>query len=138
MSGGGTNNPTFGSIAPHTISYHKDILGWIPAAVKYTVGPGTSQTIEIERIGQSPSSPGNYLMAQIPIAAPQFYTVEARRFAGYDTRIPGEAVIIHNVLPSRSSRLPWSWTLTTTATRTMRERCGCLGRRSPTRRTASR
>ena len=103
MSGGGTNDPTFGRIAPHTISYHKDILGWIPAAVKYTVGPGTSQTIEIERIGQPPSSPGNYLMAQIPITSTQFYTVEARRFAGYDTRIPGEAVVIHNVLPSRSS-----------------------------------
>ncbi len=103
MSGGGTNDPTFGRIAPHTISYHKDILGWIPAAVKYTVGPGTSQTIEIERIGQPPSSPGNYLMAQIPITSTQFYTVEARRFAGYDARIPGEAVVIHNVLPSRSS-----------------------------------
>ena len=32
MSGGGTSHATFGSIAPHTISYHKDILGWIPAA----------------------------------------------------------------------------------------------------------
>ena len=44
-------------------------------------------------------------MAQIPIASSpaQFYTVEARRFAGYDTRIPGEGVVIHNVLPSRSS-----------------------------------
>ena len=104
MSRGETSHPTFGRVAPHTISYHKDILGWIPAAVKYTVGPGTSQTIEIERIGLSPSSPGNYLMAQIPITgSTEFYTVEARRFAGYDTRLPGEAVIIHNVLPGRPS-----------------------------------
>jgi M6 family metalloprotease-like protein len=103
MSRGETSHLTFGAVAPHTISYHKDILGWIPPAVKYSVTPGTSQTIEIERIALSPATPGNYLMAHIPTTGSQFYTVEARRFAGYDTRLPGEAVVIHHVVPGRSS-----------------------------------
>ena len=104
MSGGGTSNPTFGSIAPHTISYHKDILGWIPAAVKYTVA---SRHVADDR--DRTDRPATIVPGQLPDGAnpdhgvAQFYTVEARRFAGYDTRIPGEGVVIHNVLPSRSS-----------------------------------
>ncbi len=41
----------------------------------------------------------NYQIAIIPIggSATNFYTVEARRFTGYDVKLPGEAVIIHNV-----------------------------------------
>lgn len=46
-------------------------------------------------------------MAQIPIGglSTQFYTFEARGFAGYDTQIPGEAIMIHNVDTTRSDRL---------------------------------
>jgi hypothetical protein len=38
-------------------------------------------------------------MAKIPIggSATNFYTVEARRFTGYDVKLPDEGVIIHNV-----------------------------------------
>jgi len=85
---------------PHTISYHKDVLGWIPAARKLTVGPNTSQTITLERLALP--GPGNYLMAQIPMdSAPgQFYTVEARQRVGYDQFLPGDAVVLHQVAPS--------------------------------------
>jgi M6 family metalloprotease-like protein len=94
-------------IPQHTISYHKDVLGWIPAARKLTVGPNTSQTITLERLAQP--GPGNYLMAQIPMDNDpgQFYTVEARRLVGYDTgeySIPGNAVVLHQVDPNRQ---PW-------------------------------
>ena len=84
----------------HTISYHKDLLGWIPAARKLTVGPNTSRTITLERLALPGS--GNYLMAQIPMdnAPGQFYTVEARRRVGYDDGIPGDAVVLHQVDPS--------------------------------------
>ncbi len=69
-------------IPQHTISYHKDLLGWIPAARKLTVGPNTSRTITLERLALPGS--GNYLMAQIPMdnAPGQFYTIEARRRVG--------------------------------------------------------
>jgi M6 family metalloprotease-like protein len=99
------DDPTYGCVGPHTISYHKDILGWIPSAQKYIAAPGTRQTIVMERIGQ-PTSSTSYLMAQLPIggSATQFYTVEVRRFVGYDAKLPGDAVVIHRVDTTRSDR----------------------------------
>lgn len=90
-------------IPQHTISYHKDLLGWIPAGRKLTVGPNTSRTITLERLALPGS--GNYLMAQIPMenAPGQFYTVEARQRVGYDTYVPGDAVVLHQVDPARAS-----------------------------------
>ncbi|HXJ79786.1 MAG TPA: hypothetical protein VMS64_14030, partial [Candidatus Methylomirabilis sp.] len=98
-------DPQYGCVGPHTISYHKDLLGWIPAVQKYVPAPNSSRTITMERLGQ-PTSTTNYLMAQLPIGASttQFYTVEVRRFAGYDTKLPGEAVVIHKVDTTRSDR----------------------------------
>jgi M6 family metalloprotease-like protein len=90
-------------IPQHTISYHKDLLGWIPAARKLTVDPNTSRTITLERLALPGS--GNYLMAQIPMdnAPGRFYTVEARQRVGYDQYLPGDAVVLHQVDPSRNS-----------------------------------
>ncbi|MDF3051923.1 MAG: hypothetical protein K0S19_28 [Geminicoccaceae bacterium] len=90
-------------IPQHTISYHKDLLGWIPAARKLTVGPNTSRTITLERLALPGS--GNYLMAQIPMnnAPGQFYTVEARQPVSYDDSLPGGAVVLHQVDPRRTT-----------------------------------
>lgn len=99
MSGGGSVDAMVGTrVAPHTIAFHKDVLGWIPAERKYVAGPGTAATFTLERLASPPS--GGYLMAQIPIPGTQhFYTVETRRVSGYDAsgRLPGEAVVIHRV-----------------------------------------
>jgi len=91
-------DPTYGCMAQHTISYHKDLLGWIPAAQKMTIPPPPSAiTLTLEDLAAPAST--NYQMAIIPIggSATNFYTVEARRFTGYDAKLPDEAVIIHNV-----------------------------------------
>ena len=92
MSGGGR---------VHTIAYHKDFLGWIPPDRKYVAAPNRTQTIILERLAQ-PGAEGD-LMAQIPIGGSDtnFYTVEARRFAGYDEGLLDEAVIIHKVDTTR-------------------------------------
>ena len=108
MSGGaycGPPDPESDCLAVHTIAYHKDVLGWIPPARKYVAAPNRTQTITLERLAQ-PGSEG-YLMAQIPIgdSTTDFYTVEARLFAGYDEEIPDEAVIIHKVDTTRGDRL---------------------------------
>ena len=97
--------PEYGCIDPHTIAYHKDFLGWIPPARKYVAPPNSIRTITLERLAQP--GPDGYLMAQIPIgnSSTDFYTVEARMFAGYDDAIPGEAVIIHKVDTTRGDRL---------------------------------
>ena len=94
-------NPEDGCVDVHTIAYHKDFLGWIPPDRKYVVPRNSTQTITLERLAQ-PGANG-YLMAQIPIldSPTDFYTVEARLFAGYDDMIPGEAVVIHKVDTTR-------------------------------------
>jgi M6 family metalloprotease-like protein len=98
----GASDPTYGCMAQHTISYHKDILGWIPALQKVTVPVGTSMTITLEQLALPATS--NLKMAQIPIGGSNtyFYTVEARRLTGYDAKLPGAAIIIHEVNTARN------------------------------------
>lgn len=108
MSGGGTGNPldpNYGSIGVHTVAAYKDQLLWIPSSRRYVAGAGTA-TIAIERTAQ-PVSATNYLMARIPLpgSATRFYTVEARRFVGYDLRVPAEGILIHLVDTTRSDRI---------------------------------
>ena len=99
------SHPAYGDVALHTIAYHKDFLGWIPPARKYVAAPNTTRTITLARLAK-PGADG-YLMAQIPIgdSTTDFYTVEARLFAGYDEEIPDEAVVIHKVDTTREDRL---------------------------------
>ena len=96
-AGSAFRDATYGCIPQNTISYHKDLLGVIPTAQKITVPPSTSATVILENLATPASS--NYQMVKIPIngSATNFYTVEARRQTGYDAKLPGEAVIIHNV-----------------------------------------
>lgn len=110
MSGGGacrTRDATYGCVGVNTISYHKDALNWFPSNRRYVAAPGSTQDISIERIGQVPVGSETYQMARIPIggSTTRFYTVEARRFIGYDNEIPAEGVVIHRVDTTRSDRL---------------------------------
>jgi N-acetylneuraminic acid mutarotase len=88
-----------------TISPQKERLGWISASRLATFARNTTRTFTLERLAQPGT--GNYLMAKIPIdlaanAPNVFYTVEARRFVGrYDSHVPGEAVVIHRIDPTR-------------------------------------
>jgi M6 family metalloprotease-like protein len=95
LGNGCNRDATYGCMAMHTIAAHKDKLGWIPASQKYTATLVPDQHITIERLGTS--ADGNYLMAKIPIdgSSTRFYTLEARRFVGYDGHTSGEAIVIH-------------------------------------------
>jgi M6 family metalloprotease-like protein len=100
MSGGGSNDAGVGTrVATHTIAFHKDLLGWIPADRRYVASPGTTATFDLAR-DALPGAAG-YQIAVVPVGndPSTFLTVEARRYAGYDARgrIPGEAVILHYV-----------------------------------------
>lgn len=92
-------------VANHPIAYHKDLLGWIAPGRKYVAAPGSSRSVVIERSALAPA--GNYVMAQVPIPGTgHFYTVEARRAAGFDAggRLPAEAVVLHRVDPKAAER----------------------------------
>jgi hypothetical protein len=96
-------DPTYGCVGQGTISYHKDLAAWIPSARKFVPPLNSVTTIEIDRLNQ-PGSSTNYLMARIPIpGSSQFYTVEARRFIGYDGKVPAEAIVIHHVDATRAN-----------------------------------
>jgi hypothetical protein len=90
------NDPTYGWIGPHTISFHKEDLGWIPADRIYDATFGTSATITLHRLGDM-SAPGDFMMARIPLGDGTYYTVESRRSAGYDEYLPAEAVVLHHI-----------------------------------------
>ncbi len=94
-------DPTDGSFAPHMIAYDKDALGWIPAERKFVAAPQGTATLELAALA-NPETQG-YLLAQIPIAGvpERFYTVEARLRVGYDRALPADAVLIHEVDPTR-------------------------------------
>ncbi len=98
---GAAPDPTYGCIAQHTISYHKDNLGWIPSGQKFTAPSGSSATITLEHWPYLQRE--TIKMAQIPIggSSTHFYTVEARRLIGYDIKLAGAAVIIHEVDTTR-------------------------------------
>jgi M6 family metalloprotease-like protein len=99
----GIQHPIYGWVAPGTIGYHKDVLGWLPADRVYTAPDGTSKTLRLERL-QLPGS-SDYLLARIPLANGRFYTVETRLKAGYDHGLPGEGVLIHLVDEARGDRV---------------------------------
>jgi M6 family metalloprotease-like protein len=101
--GSSLDDPQYGSLGVHTISYHKDMLGWISSESKLTVTSGMRRTVVLDRLAL-PASDTHILMAKIPIggSANRFYTVESRRYVGYDSGLPGEAVIIHDVDTTRN------------------------------------
>jgi M6 family metalloprotease-like protein len=106
----------FGGVATHTTSAHKDFLGWIPAARKFTLAAGDRAIVRLARIAQPAT--GDFLMAQVPIkgSSTKFYTVElrqnlerdgGRQKVSYDDGVPagfGGAVVIHEVDYARNDR----------------------------------
>ncbi len=97
-----TTDPTYGDLGQHTISFHKDLLGWFRAPEKLALGVGLSTSVRLERL----ATPGWPIakMVQVPVAgsATHFYTVEARQLVAYDGALPGNAVIIHEVDTTQS------------------------------------
>jgi hypothetical protein len=95
-------DPNFGYVGVHTISFYKYFLGWIPDHRRYLATAGPDQSVYIEPLEQFGGNYG-YLMAQIPIggSSTKFYTIEARKWIGFDVGLPGEAIIIHEVDTTR-------------------------------------
>ncbi len=96
-----TVDPTYGCVGPHTISFHKDLLGWIPANRKYVATPNKTWYVGLQPLALPDST--DDLMIKVPIkgSSTLFYTVERRLFRGYDVNVPGEGVIIHQVDTTR-------------------------------------
>lgn len=98
-----TRDPVFGCLGQHTIGWHKDLESWITPTHKALITAGSHTVITLERTALPQTN--NYLAAMLPVkgTSDRYYTLEARRKVGYDTRLPGEGVIIHYVEIERSN-----------------------------------
>lgn len=102
----GSFDTVYGPIGEGTIAYHKDRLGWVPSSRIYASGTIGETTLTLHPLGGAMPGSG-HLFARLGIrGSDRFYTVEARRKEGYDSYLPGEAVIIHEVDPVRPDGRP--------------------------------
>jgi hypothetical protein len=94
------SHPTYGTVGKHTISYHKDSLGWIPSARRAEVSAIGISSFNVDHL--TLAGTGNLHMVKVPIpGSPRFYTIEVRDRVGYDGNLAGFAVILHEVDSNR-------------------------------------
>jgi M6 family metalloprotease-like protein len=84
----------------HTITYHLDRAGWIPPHKKVTVASGDAATVVLEPLS-APESARPLMLSATISGTTHFLALEARKRAGYDVQLAGDAVIIHDVDTTR-------------------------------------
>jgi M6 family metalloprotease-like protein len=99
----GVSNATYGTLPKHINIYSRNRLGWVDAARKLTINAGTSQRgIAMDRASLAGSTRVQMLTLAYPGQTSRYYTVEVRRrVATYESRLAGDAVIIHEVQTGR-------------------------------------
>ena len=90
------HDSTYGTVGKHTISYHKDSLGWILAGRKAEVATQGFHRFDIDHLTHRMTTNLHMVKVQIP-GSTGFYTIEVRDQYGYDIGLAGFAVIIHEV-----------------------------------------
>lgn len=90
-------HPVYGTMGQHTIAYHKGMLEWIDNEHMVEVPTGSGISIPIERIAIPQTDHTLGVKVLINNSTSEFYTVESRKFSGYDSWLPGQAVVIHHV-----------------------------------------
>ena len=100
------SDPTYGRVGKHTISYHKNSLGWIPAAQRAEVSEAGLYEFDIDHLALASTSNLRMVTVAIP-GSSRFYTIEVRDLAGYDGNLPGFAVILHDVDYAHGSAPAW-------------------------------
>lgn len=89
-------DPVYGCLGQNTIAFHHDLVEWFTPDQVYLAELG-NHSLTLEQLDQPQTD--DYLMAKIPVrgSTMRFFTVEVRRTVGYDAKLPGNAVIIHEV-----------------------------------------
>ena len=95
----------FGKLPVETISFNKDVLGWLAGR---TVTASTSEKKIYEITPLSGQNEAGLGLIKVPIrgvprseigVGGEFYTIEAREQVGFDRNVPANAVVIHRVTP---------------------------------------
>lgn len=92
----GATDPNYGCLGQQMIAQDKDQLAWIPPAKKFTYA-GVGQTLTFGALADAATPNIYYAVIPHTGTTTQFTTVEFRRRIGYDVKLPGDAVIIHEV-----------------------------------------
>ncbi len=103
---GNSTDPTYGCMGQHTIAQQKDVLAWIPPAMRFIAGRGTYRILTLEQLALPTTANLRMIKVLIGGSTSHYYTVEARRKVGYDVKLPLEGVIIHETNPAWSIRHP--------------------------------
>ncbi len=90
------NDSIYGTLGKHTIAYHKDKLGWIGAGEKLDISSAGIYWANLDHLALQSTSNYRMVTIQIPESS-RYYTLEVRDLEAYDGRLPGFAVIIHEV-----------------------------------------
>jgi hypothetical protein len=98
-----SSDPTYGCLGQHTIAYHMAKLGWLSDQFIVTAPAEVNEQIYALEQLEFPQTL-NPRMIKIPIggSASHYYTAEVRRQIGFDVKLPGQGVIIHEVDETRS------------------------------------
>ena len=98
------NDATYGRIAKHLSMYSRDRLGFVDATRKRTIDTDGTVTLDLDRASLIGSTKVQMIVVNPPgEAASHYYTIEARKRGGkYEASLAGDAVIIQEVLTSRS------------------------------------
>ncbi|HPW56686.1 MAG TPA: S-layer homology domain-containing protein [Thermoanaerobaculaceae bacterium] len=99
---GSGSDPTYGHYGQHTISHHKNMLGWLRIPEVVNVPDGQSTSVRLERLGYPGFPIAKLVKVPVGASATNFYTVEARQRKGYDIQLPGAGTIIHEVDTTRN------------------------------------
>ena len=99
------NDATYGKIAKHLSTYSRDRLGFIDAARKRTINADGTFAIELDRASLIGSTKTQMIVINAPgDPATRYFTIEARKPGGkYEASLAGTAVIIHEVVTTRST-----------------------------------
>lgn len=94
----------YGRLPKHLSMYSRNRLGWVDAARKIDVPAGSgTQTIALDRSSLRGSTRIQMVTLSYPGQTNRYYTIEARKVGGlYEAAMPGDAVIVHEILTTRS------------------------------------
>ena len=103
-------DPIYGNMPKHLSMYSRDFLGWVDTARKLTFYPESPpSSIVVERASLVGSTQYQLVELRNPRDASKYYAIEVRMRSGYyESALAGNAVIIHEVMPSR---LEPAWSL---------------------------
>lgn len=109
MSDTGSNcsnstDPVFGCLGQHVIAHYKDTQGWIPPSKVIKVYPGELKTFTLERLANPQTTDKLVIYVPKGDSTSKFFSVEARKKIGYDVKLPGEGVIIHDIDKGRMNQ----------------------------------